>query len=286
LISSKNLSDRFKIRFWGVRGSIPTPGAGTVKYGGNTSCVQITCGETELIFDGGSGLRILGNDWIKHPKVEANIFFSHFHWDHIQGFPFFQPAFLPANHFNVFGEKKLASTLEDILAWQMQTPNFPVSLGRMKSNLKFNDVTVGENIDISKDIQVKTIKLNHPGGSIAYRITYGDKVVIYSTDHEHSDSKIHRQFNEECGGCDILIYDATYTDEEYHGENGYSARKGYGHSTWQEAAKFAKAADIKKLVLFHHDPSHTDSAMAEIEGYCKKSFKNTVAANEGLEIRP
>jgi phosphoribosyl 1,2-cyclic phosphodiesterase len=273
-----------KVRFWGVRGSIPTPGAGTVKYGGNTSCVQITCGREELIFDGGSGLRILGEKLIQQKSVQANIFFSHFHWDHIQGFPFFAPAFKPDNHFKVYGEKKLATTLEEILAGQMQTPNFPVTMERMKSNLQFNNIAVGETIQIGKDVLVQTIKLNHPGGSIAYRVTYQDHVVVYSTDHEHSDQKIHGIFNEQCAGADVLIYDATYTDQEYHGEKGISPRKGFGHSTWQEAAKFADAAEVKKLMLFHHDPSHNDSTMFEIEGLCKRGFKNTVAAYEGLEI--
>ncbi len=271
----------FFVRFWGVRGSIPVPGAPTAGVGGNTSCVEIRAGSEILIFDAGSGIRGLGNALMKQQPVKARMFFTHVHWDHIQGFPFFLPAFVANNHFDLYGAKKISNTLSDTLSGQMNYPNFPVSLGEMGSNMSFHDLREGETVTCG-DATVTNAGLRHPGGVYAYRVDYRDHAVVYSTDTEHEeepDEKLVALARD----ADMLIYDAMYTPEEYRGEGGPS-RIGWGHSTWEEGVKVAQAAGVKKLVLFHHDPEHDDAAVQAIEDNAKAAFPDSVAAREGLKL--
>lgn len=274
-----------KVKFWGVRGSIPTPGEQTIRYGGNTSCVSINCGDDLIIFDGGSGIRLLGNELLKQGKpVRAHLFFTHFHWDHIQGFPFFTPAFLKGNEFHIYGETKMESNLQETLAGQMAQPNFPVALKDMESTLVFNHVTAGDEIALSKDIKVRAGKLNHPGGATSYRFESNNKIVLYATDTEHEEGKIDENLVSQAQDASVFIYDTTYTTDEYYGKNGKMSKVGWGHSTPLEGIKIAKQANAKTLYLFHHDPVHNDNDVRKIEEDTKKEFKNVVAAYEGLEV--
>jgi phosphoribosyl 1,2-cyclic phosphodiesterase len=272
---------KFLVRFWGVRGSIPTPGPETVKYGGNTSCVEVRCGKQLIILDSGSGIRKLGIELNKETPVDATILLSHFHWDHIQGFPFFKPGFQRNNKFHIHAARKLNTTLERLMAGQMMYPNFPVSLDAMAAGMKFIELTPGDTILIG-EVEVKTALSNHPDGSLAFRINYGGSSVVYATDTEHY-CYIDPNLLKLSRGADYLIYDATYTSEEYYGKAGNS-KKGWGHSTWEEGVKLAKAANVGKLILFHHDPEHDDDLVAEIERQASEALPGTIAAYEGLEI--
>ncbi len=270
---------QFQIRFWGVRGSIPSPGHETLKYGGNTSCVEIRCGDNLLILDAGTGLRLLGDKLTADMPLEATILLSHAHWDHIQGFPFFVPGFIKGNTFHIYGPKLIE--VEQTLRGQMMHPNFPVTLDAMQADIQFHDLKINGNIDIG-EVNIYYDKLNHPGGVTTFQIHYNNKTMLYATDTEHY-SCIDQNLVKLAKNIDLLIYDAQYTPDEYNGIDGMS-RAGWGHSTWEEGVKIAKAANVKQLILFHHDPSHNDKLLDAIQSQAQSQFKNTFAAHEGMEI--
>jgi phosphoribosyl 1,2-cyclic phosphodiesterase len=277
-----------RITFWGVRGSIPTPGPETVEIGGNTSCVEIRAGRAILIFDGGTGLRLLGKKLVREMPLQAHIFFSHVHWDHIQGFPFFDPAFVSGNSIHLYGGNNVSRTLEETLAGQMDHPSFPVHLQEMGAKMTFNDLFEGQALEIDagdgKKARVTTGRGNHPNGVWAYRAEYEGKSVVYATDTEHY-AVIDPKLLKLSRGTDVLIYDAQYTPEEYTGTAGGGGPKvGWGHSTFEAAVTLAKAAGARQLVLFHHDPMQDDASVREKEKRAKASFSNAVAAYEGLTI--
>jgi phosphoribosyl 1,2-cyclic phosphodiesterase len=272
----------FRVTFWGVRGSIPVPGAATEKIGGNTACIEIRAGSELLIFDGGTGLRLLGNKLMQELPIVARMFLTHVHWDHIQGFPFFVPAFIKGNRFDLFGARKLSNTLAETLAGQMNYPNFPVSLGEMASNMNFHDLHEGEAVACG-DAVITNAQLNHPGGVFAYRVDFGGHAVVVATDTEHYSCIDHKLVNL-AEGADVLVYDAMYTPEEYNGNGDRLPKTGWGHSTWEEGIKVAKAARVRTLVLYHHDPDHSDDAIRQIESEAKQVFPKTIAAYEGLVI--
>ena len=277
-----------EVRFWGVRGSIPTPGPQTVEIGGNTSCVEVRAGGRLLIFDGGTGLRNLGNSLLKQMPIEAWIFFSHVHWDHIQGFPFFTPAFIRGNTIHLYGGHKASSTLEETLAGQMENPSFPVHLTEMGAKMHFHDVFEGEVVEISaKDeggkVTVTNTRGNHPNGVYAYRVDFAGKSVMYATDTEHY-AVVDPKLKKLAKDVDVLIYDAQYTPEEYAGTAGSMPKLGWGHSTYEAAVELARAANAKKLVLYHHDPAQDDKAVRDKERRAKELFPNALAAYEGLHI--
>lgn len=277
-----DLENQFLIRFWGVRGSIACPGPHTVRYGGNTSCIEMRVGGQLLIFDGGTGLRELGLKLLSEMPLDATLFFTHSHWDHIQGFPFFVPAFVPSNKFNIYGAVAPdGSTVEQRLNNQMLHPNFPVPLQIMGADLKFRDIEVGEVVEV-EDIKVENTLLNHPGEAIGYRVSWKGKTAAYVTDTEHFEDRLDENVLWLARDADVMIYDATYTDSEYYNEK--SSKKGWGHSTWQEAVKVAKAANVKQLVIFHHDPLHNDDFMDEIAQDTAEFFPNSVVAKEGMVI--
>lgn len=273
---------QFKVRFWGVRGSIACPGAETVRYGGNTSCIEMRVDGHLFIFDGGTGLRVLGQALLREMPLNAHMFFTHSHWDHIQGFPFFVPAFIKGNTFKIYGAiAPNGSTIEQRLNDQMLHPNFPVPLQIMGADLTFYDIAVGETVTVG-DVKIENALLNHPGEAVGYRVTYGNRSVAYVTDTEHYRNRLDDNVLWLAENADLMIYDATYTDDEYYSEK--SSKVGWGHSTWQEAVKAAKAANVKQLVIFHHDPLHTDDFMDQVKEDTARVFPNSVVAWEGLEI--
>ena len=277
------IENQFTVQFWGVRGSIPTPGLHTVRYGGNTPCVEMQAGGKRLIFDGGTGLHVLGQSLLRQMPIEAHIFFTHSHWDHVQGFPFFSPGFVRGNDFHIYGAiAPDGSTVEQRLNDQMLHPNFPVPLQIMQANLDFYNVKAGEPIKIN-DIIVETAPLNHPGEAVGYRVNWRDGAAVYITDTEHFPDRLDENVMWLARNADILIYDSTYTDDEYHSPK--SPKIGWGHSTWQEAVKIAKAANVKTLVIFHHDPAHDDKFLDLVGEEAAMQFPGALMAREGMVLQ-
>jgi phosphoribosyl 1,2-cyclic phosphodiesterase len=273
-----------RVKFWGVRGSVPVPGEQTAGIGGNTSCVEVRCGNELLVFDGGTGLRVLGKSLMRHMPVTVHLFFSHMHWDHIQGFPFFGPAFVPGNTINMYGGAQVAGRVESAMVGQMESPSFPVRLEQLPATLTFHDLNAGDVVQLPGGTRVRCAAGNHPGGVLAYRVEHGGRSVVYMTDHEPDEGVQPPGLIELARGADVLIYDCMYTPEEYQGKKDGVSRVGWGHSTFEIGAAFAKAAGVKELVLFHHDPDQNDHDVADKVERTKALFPRSRASYEGLEI--
>ncbi|MFC1680069.1 MBL fold metallo-hydrolase, partial [Elusimicrobiota bacterium] len=256
--------DSFSIRFWGTRGSSPVPGPGTIRYGGNTACTEIRVGGEIIIVDCGSGLRELGMSLVKEfgkEPIRGHIFVGHTHWDHIQGFPFFFPVYIKQNRFKVYSVHGAGKSLERVFRGQMVADYFPVPLENLACELDF--VEMERSVDIGP-VKVRYHFLNHPGITIGFRFEAYGKTLCYISDHEsyvrfQGESEMTRQKEAELvefvRGCDILISEAQYTEEEYE------YKRGWGHSTFTDVVDRAIASKCKHLVLFHHDPVHTDEMM-------------------------
>lgn len=266
-----------RVTFWGTRGSIATPGAGTMAYGGNTSCVELRCGAEIFIFDSGTGIRPLGlalmQEFADRP-LTIHLFISHTHWDHIQGFPFFTPAYAPSVTIHIYGSAGEGRPLEKILRGQMDSDYFPVALGDMTSTLHMHEFR-GKQFQIG-EATITPAYLNHPGMTLGYRVACDGKTIVYATDNEpYQETLPHLGHRAEAGrdfgkqldaefvrfleGANLYIGDAQYTDEEYPG------RIGWGHSSISATVEAALAAQVRALAIFHHDPNHDDIAVAAME---------------------
>jgi phosphoribosyl 1,2-cyclic phosphodiesterase len=270
-----------RITFWGVRGSIASPGPETAGVGGNTSCVEVQCGSTRLILDAGTGVRRLGDKLLGEGPVDATVLLSHLHWDHIQGLPFFVPAYLPSTKLQIVGSGGGAAALREVLETQMTAPVFPVRLDELGAQLSLREIRSGETFHVG-DARVRAAKLNHPGGVMAYRIDFDGCSVVYATDTEHY-ACVDPTLRALAEGADVLIYDSQYTPEEYRGDAGRS-KVGWGHSTYVAGAELARAAGVGRYVLFHHDPQRNDAGVAEVERKARELFQPSVAAREGMSI--
>jgi phosphoribosyl 1,2-cyclic phosphodiesterase/CheY-like chemotaxis protein len=292
-----------KLRFWGTRGSIPVPGPHTVRYGGNTSCVEVLSGDVVIILDCGTGVRELGKELLRthKPPIEAHLLLGHTHWDHIQGFPFFPPALAPGNRVTVYSARGYEKPLKDVIEGQMDYTYFPIKLAQMASDLEFREIDE-EAFDIGH-VQVMPHFLNHTVLTMGYRLFSGGKTVVYATDTEPFGT-YHRTGNGSSNGgyashfvhegdqrfvgfvqdADVLIHDAQYTEAEY------PSKVGWGHSTVEYAVEVALSGNVKHLVLFHHDVNRTDDQVAELEAYARDivhargSDMLVSAAAEGWEI--
>jgi phosphoribosyl 1,2-cyclic phosphodiesterase len=270
-----------RVRFWGVRGSTPTPQADNLVYGGNTSCVEVRTDINEiLIFDGGTGIRLLGKELEQEfdgSRIRTHIFFSHFHIDHIQGLPFFTPLYSEENHFTFyFAGRRDANLVMDALAGIMANPYFPVDMSKLPCVRDYIDLVEGTFRVADTTILVK--KLHHPQGCVGYRITQGDKAVADCTDVEPGPEWSANNFRDLAQDADCLIVDAQYTPEEY------PKKEGWGHSSWRQSVESGIEANAKQIVLFHHDPYHNDSAIDSILEEASKLHPNVIAAKEGLEV--
>lgn len=270
----------FGVKFWGVRGSIACASPAHVVYGGNTSCLEFTLGPHTLIFDAGTGLRFLGQSLARRGATEATLMLTHTHWDHISGFPFFAPAFNPAFTLRVMaghlGGREGA--VQAILARQMDDPTFPVPLSIMRSQLSFHDFRAGDTLYPHDGVVVRTAPLRHPNDATGYRVEYDGKAVCYVTDTEHVPGQPDANVLGLIAGADLVIYDSTYTDDEF------PARVGWGHSTWQEGIRLCRAAGVRQLAIFHHDPDHDDTIMADIERQAHAAWAGAMVARDGMEI--
>ena len=305
-----------KLKFYGARGSIPSSRPSTRKFGGNTACIEVRTRSNDLIIlDAGSGIRRLGVtimqdsdeknlleknveflveglvqemnmerseglralEGSKPYKKEIHLFLTHYHWDHIQGFPFFLPAFIPGYTLNVYGHLKSDHRLMDVFEGQQSKTYFPVYLDVMQAEKNFYEIAE-DTIQIG-DTLVTSRHINHPQGCLGYRICCGEMVVTYATDNEHpEDGSMDPAVLELAENSDIFIYDCQYTPEEY------PMKKNWGHSTWEQGVRIAREAGVKKFVLFHHDPERNDEAIARMEAEAREQFPNTMAAYEGLEL--
>jgi len=269
------------VRFWGVRGSIACSGPRTVRYGGNTSSVEVRCGERMLLFDGGTGLRYLGNALAQDGQpIDADLFLTHTHFDHVAGLPFFRPFFDPKNRWRLWaGHLADGMTLRRVLGEFMMAPLFPVPPQVFRARMEYREFKAGETLAPGPGIRLRTATLNHPDGATGYRIEYGGRSVCYLTDTEHVPGAPDRNILELIAGADLVIYDSMYTDSEY---NGYV---GWGHSTWQEGVRLCRAAGAKRLAVFHHDPEHDDDMLDGIAREVEKEMPGSVVAKDGLIIR-
>ena len=254
-----------RIKFWGVRGSIASPGPETAGVGGNTSCVEVRCGETRLVLDAGTGVRRLGDALLAEGRpVEATILLSHLHWDHIQGLPFFVPAYVPSTRLQIVGSGRRRDVARgDVLAGQMTAPVFPVRLDELGADIGLREVRSGDALRRSARRACARRGSTTPGGVLAYRIEHEGRSVVYATDTEHY-ACVDPALRALAEGADVLIYDSQYTPEEYRGDGGRS-RVGWGHSTYVAGAELARAAGVGQLVLFHHDPQRSDAGVADLE---------------------
>ena len=275
------MAQRFDVTFWGVRGSIACPGADTMRYGGNTACLEVRCGERLLILDAGTGMRLLGLQLDKGPRVDADLLFTHTHFDHICGLPFFSTVYNPKNRFRLWAGHLLPDhTLRYVLSEMMMAPLFPIPITVFGAEMEFHDFHGGDALPLGDEIVAKTAPLNHPNGATGYRIEYGGKSICYVTDTEHVPGKPDQNILALIRGADFVIYDCTYTDAQF------SKHVGWGHSTWQEGARLCDAAGAKTLVIFHHDPGHDDEFMDEIKAAAEKARPGTIVAHEGLTLTP
>jgi phosphoribosyl 1,2-cyclic phosphodiesterase len=270
-----------KLSFWGVRGSTPTVDRATWRYGGNTPCLElITPDGNRLILDCGTGLRILGNRLAASPErtIQADILVTHYHWDHIQGIPFFAPLYSSQNkfHFYSFRSEFIGQdSLKRVFEAQMAHPYFPVALHAMSAGREFTDVAGGDCFSIGKT-RVTTCWLNHPQGCLGYRIETEVGTIVYATDNEPGNLEYDRNLRRFAEGADIFINDAQYTPQELE------RHRGWGHSSWHEGVRIAEAAGVRNLVLFHHDPDSSDKAIDSILRDAREQFENTWAAAEGM----
>lgn len=276
---------KIELRFWGVRGSLPTPGPTTLEVGGNTTCITLQCDDYIVVFDAGTGLNQFGkflDDEDQH-ALRGSILFTHYHWDHIQGLPFFMPARRKENRFRLYGEAKDGIDLQDILQQQMQQPFFPVDMDEQEALVTFIGISPGESFEPVDDLTVSTMALRHNYGSIGYRVDKGSISVCLITDHEHPADSIDEAVVDFAQKATVLIHDGQYSPEEKRGP-----KAGWGHSSWEEAAITAKAANVEKLYITHHDPSRTDEEVFAIEARAREIFANTEIATEStvLELFP
>lgn len=266
------------VKFWGVRGSIACPSANHIKYGGNTSCIEVNANGHRLILDAGTGIRGLGQTYMKDDVSHIHILLTHTHWDHINGFPFFVPAYDPRRSVHIMaGHLRGTEGIQNVLAAQMDNPMFPVPLSAMQAKMRFEDFEAGMSFDID-DIHIKTAALNHPNGATGYRIEHGGHSICYVTDTEHVPGKLDQNILKLIEGTDLVIYDSTYTEEEF------PAKVGWGHSTWNEGVRLCREAGAKSMAIFHHDPEHEDLFMDALGEQAKAEWDGTFVAREGMVL--
>ncbi len=271
----------FTVRFWGVRGSIACPGERYWRYGGNTSCLEVRCAEHLLVFDAGTGLRLLGEHLDAQKPLTGDLFLTHTHLDHVVGLPFFGPLYCSETRFRLWaGHLQPQGTLHEALSRFMMAPLFPVPPEIFAGNITFHDFVAGETLEPQPGVRLRTAPLNHPNGATGYRVEFAGRALCYVTDTEHVEGRPDENVLELIEGADLLVYDASFTDEEF------PRYKTWGHSTWQEGVRLSDRAGVGRLVLFHHDPTHDDAFMDQVSCEAEQARPGTLVAREGLVLSP
>lgn len=263
-------TDSLLVTFWGTRGSISTPGNQTEKYGGNTSCISVQSGKTTIIFDAGTGIRNLGLHLASRPKedgpLDAHLFLTHTHWDHIQGLPFFTPAYIAGNKLTIYGSPRKELFLEQILRGQMNEDYFPVKMSAFAATVVIQEISDRHPINID-NVRIEWLDQSaHPGGTVHYKVCVGDKRAVYATDVEldqmlgpdpinPTSPELLEQYRAFVRGVDLLIADGQYTEDEY------PSKKGWGHTSLPSLLVALKGLHVKQLAVFHHDPQHSDTML-------------------------
>ncbi|MEQ1571357.1 MAG: MBL fold metallo-hydrolase [Myxococcota bacterium] len=259
-----------RVTFWGVRGSVPVSGGGFARTGGNTTCVEIEHDGAQLVLDGGTGLAALGAS--RAGPMDAALLFTHVHWDHIQGVPFFRPAFDPRSRLRLVGAPGTYAALDA----QMRPPSFPVGMDAFRAALEPMEILPERELHLGPFV-VRAAEMTHPNGVYCYRIEAAGHSVVFATDVEHGDA-LDPRLVDLARGADLLIHDAQYTDAEY------PSRRGWGHSTWEQALELADTARAGRVALFHHDPLRTDPELAQIESVATRRHHTAFAAREGVVV--
>ena len=276
------MSPKFNVTIWGARGSVASCSPDTVRYGGNTSCVEVQCGDNIIILDAGTGLRRLGLDLAERKTKRVEIMFGHCHYDHISGLPFFKIFWdedaevgLWSGHLE--GKNKTKRMCQEY----MRPPFFPISPDILAAKVKFNDFEPGDKLNPADGVNVDTMSLNHHNGCVGYRIKFGNRSMCYIVDNAHVEGQTDKKLIEFVRDTDLMIYDATYTDEEF------PTFADFGHSTWQQGFRMSKMAGAKRYCIFHHRPTRTDDALDKISNEAKKMGGDDISvfvAHEGMKI--
>jgi phosphoribosyl 1,2-cyclic phosphodiesterase len=278
----------FSAKIWGARGTLASDSKSTVRYGGNTACIEITCGDAQLLFDAGSGLRAIGDLIVKQARKRKktglkrqnlDLFFTHCHYDHISGLPFFAPFFDPDTRIDIWsghltGPDKTRRMIENY----MSPPYFPVGPEVFTANIQYRDFEIHDVLSPAKGVVIKTMSLNHHDGCVGYRIEFDNRSICYITDTTHVVGQPDQDIINFVDGTDLMIYDGTYTDSEF------PAFWNFGHSTWEEGVRLAKTARVKRYCVFHHRPNRSDDDLDKIAEQCKQVFRRSWVGFEGLKI--
>lgn len=274
-------ASEFWLQFWGVRGSFPRPGAEVAKYGGNTSCLEVRANGRLLIFDAGTGVYPLGRKLVDDGPVDADLFLTHTHFDHICGLPFFVPAFKAGNRLRIWsGHLDGRHTTEGLIWDLMKEPLYPISPAIFQAELSYPEFDAGDTLEPAPGVTLRTAPLNHPNGATGYRIECAGKAICFITDTEHYEGRRDENVVELIRGADYVIYDATYSDAQYPNYVGW------GHSTWEEGVRLMEAAEAGTLVIFHHAPEHDDAHMDAVAEAAEKARPGTMVAREGQRLEP
>ena len=274
--------DEMYARFWGVRGSIPVSDPRYARYGGNTSCVEVRCGGSVLVFDAGTGLRTLGSALVREGCRDLDLFLSHGHIDHVVGFPFFAFAYQPGNSLRVWSGHRApgSGATESTVRSLMSSPLFPVTPDVFSAEVSFRDFSAGDDLVPPCGVSIRTARLRHPGGATGYRVEHAGRSICYVTDTEHDPTAPDEEILALVEGADLMIYDAMFTDEEL------PRHRGWGHSTWEEGARLSRAAGVGTYALFHHAPERDDEELDRIGAAAERLFPGAIVAREGMVLSP